>query len=271
MIETGSAFKIKAVRDGLISAAKKFDFKSALSLMDEHFGFRLGKIHLLLGSTGSGKSTMVRTFILDCIMSDEHFLTGVYLSEETEADFYTELGSTEIMNECYQKLHVKSEQDEGVKTAADFMKKLIEMAEAGCRIIFIDNITTERIYENAKPNEQGNIIDTLKKFATKRNIALVIVAHTSKGSASANNRLIDIEDVRGSGALPNAAPIAWTLQRVDCGGQRASIITIAKHRGYNITRKYFKGRYHRDYKIFGEFQSIPFSEVKDIFKNRDKL
>lgn len=269
MIET--PLKLRVVRDELIKDSKVWHFSSALNFMDEHMGFRKGKVHLLLGSTGCGKSTMVRTLILDCIMSEKEYLTGVYLSEETEVDFYTELGATDVMDECYQKLHVISEQDKPANNPKLFMEHLVSMAEAGCEIIFLDNITTSRAYENARPNEQGNIIDALKKFATKRNIALVVIAHTAKGSVSSNNRLIDVEDVRGSGALANASPIAWTLQRVDYDGLRASVVTIAKNRGYSVKNRYFLAKYHASRKVFCEFKPVQFSEIKEIFKARDKI
>lgn len=266
-----NVLSIDTVTAKLRAAANQFNIHTVLEFMEEHRGLRFGKIHLLLGSTGCGKSTLVRTMLLDCILGSQDIRTGIYLSEETLTDFYVEFSTNELDDYTKQKLSVISEQDEPVKTGREFFKKLESLVEQKCRVIFIDNITTSRLYENSKPNQQGDIIDYLKRFATKHNVALVVVAHTAKGSISSNNRLIDIEDVRGSGALPNAAPIAWTIQRVDYCNLRATVVRVAKNRGYTVKHQWFLAVYHAKNKVFCTFKPVEFEKIKDIFKQRDKI
>jgi ABC-type proline/glycine betaine transport system ATPase subunit len=61
---------------------------SKLGFLNAHNGLRRGSLHLVLGTTGGGKSTLVRTVLRDIIFNaDNQLSVGVWLSEETVEDY----------------------------------------------------------------------------------------------------------------------------------------------------------------------------------------
>ena len=53
--------------DQLLEESKHVKFNSAHGFLREHNGYRNGKLHLFIGTASSGKSTLVRSLILDAV------------------------------------------------------------------------------------------------------------------------------------------------------------------------------------------------------------
>ena len=68
-------------------AGKTF-FPSTFQFLLSHNGWRNGKVHTFLGVSHGGKSTLVRTLVIDALCAKKK--VGLVLSEETKVDFLVE-------------------------------------------------------------------------------------------------------------------------------------------------------------------------------------
>ena len=71
--------------------ADKVYFKSHFEFIQSHKGYRPKNVHLFMGESHGGKSTLVRSLVMDACLSDEAPPVLVWLSEETPHEFLNEL------------------------------------------------------------------------------------------------------------------------------------------------------------------------------------
>lgn len=244
-------------------------FESRFQFLDEHKGIRNGYLHLLIGTTGSGKSTLTRSIIEDCAV-DHRVL--VWASEESKRDYVRALNSKNRKRNVMNNITVISELDipERVKTDVhNFMFYFREeIMKHSPEIVFIDNVTTSFMYSDIIGFKgQAQIADKLRSFAADNFLPIFCVAHTKK--TIADNMLIDISDIRGSSALSNTAAYAYTLQVFKREGNWASVITIQKSRNHQIKNYHFKLFFENG--TFTKAAAIPMSIVNQLYQLRDRL
>lgn len=250
-------------------------FYSAFNLLNEHNGWRNGKLHLFIGPTGAGKSTLTRTLLMDSLMGkgkDSSHFVGNWLSEESEDEFITEINEIKIPDSLACRLFIQSEQDNSYETIEAWMMALKNFVDENkLSILFIDNITTSQFYMDAKPDVQGRITRALKRLAQVCNIPVVIFAHTSAEVTETHPKLINVENIRGSKNLPNMVEFSYIIQPFYYEGERHNFIRIAKHRGQHIKERLFKFYYYERVKIFGKDEHKSFESFKQLFNKREKL
>jgi len=108
-----------------------------------HKGLRPGQMHVLIGTSGSGKSTVVRKIILDS--AKEHKVL-LWLSEESRQDFIAALSKNFPKPDVAKNIKIISEFDvcknhnashEQIFTEYEKCVKAINPS-----VVFFDNITT---------------------------------------------------------------------------------------------------------------------------------
>lgn len=259
----------------LCEESKKIHFSTNLPFLSAHKGWRRGNLHIFLGTSHGGKSTLLRTCLVDALSSNSgKTRVGLVLSEESKLDFLTEFNHSGKMGEILDRLFIVSEQDhpEKFSNAKDWFHQVKKMCDLGqIDILFFDNLTTAAMYEGATINDQKTICLGLKRMATTLNIPVVIVAHTGANITDSANGLIEMNDIRYSKMIVNLAQFFYIMQTFKQEDGRYTTLRITKHRGQEVKSTMFQLFYYSSVRLFMEAERIAFSKIKELFKNRNKL
>jgi hypothetical protein len=227
----------------------------------------------------AGKSTLLKGIVADTIKKTPCLL---WLSEE-ERDFYSKgiIDSfIEDMSEAKRNLFWFEESNDenkdeiakigrNWKKAADYIIDVI--IQSGCLVVFFDNITTSRLYEDFGPQEQSNIIGEIRAFTEKAGIVFLFLAHTQKGINSSLNRLLVTEDVQGSSGVSKKVECFFILQTFEIENKKISFINITKSRPIEggVSSRFFNLNFSVNHYI-GD-KACGFETVKEAFKLRNTL
>jgi energy-coupling factor transporter ATP-binding protein EcfA2 len=162
---------------------------SSFRFLEAQKGLRPGKIHLFIGSSGSGKSTFTRALI-SSIAKGHKVL--VWLSEESTDDFIMALTKAEISEEILENIKIISENpNPGPKELVIYQMRMEELiTQYNPDVVFFDNITTCERYSELNPfGGQSGFVSWLKGLTFKRKFALFVVAHTSSAIKENQGRL----------------------------------------------------------------------------------
>lgn len=252
--------------------AKNKYFSSHIPFLMEMGGINKGKLHVLMSGTHAGKSTMVRTILVDLvnnIKEDEKVL--VYLSEESVSDFLKQLSYAEYNTLMAHNIKFDSEiPEKGVLSPSENYHKLVNHMESGnYDVVIFDNITTSSFYTDLKPGQQGEIIRKFKSLSKTNNFGLVVVAHASTGGLS--GKLLTPDDVKYSRQVSNLSEFFWIIQKFTIGNMYYSFLFVEKHRGVEIKNRLFSLTYCKDTKIFKSVNAVDFDSFKEYFLKRNKL
>lgn len=250
-------------------------YKSCFHFLNEHKGWRPGKVHTIVAPTHSGKSTMTRSLVWDFLVNTElpYEKCFVWLSEESSDDFKQEFARLRIPANISNRLFIGSEQD----TAEGLTHKKLLFSESlktvNPSIVFFDNVTTSEFYMGRKPEEQASFATFIKRQCKEANIPFIVVAH-SGGATGMSRRLIELNDIRGGKDIVNVTEFAYILQRfrvkdpITGKEHYFPTIRIEKHRGYTCENLLFKLRFNRETVSFMQDKIIPWGEFKDAFKDQ---
>jgi len=257
-----------------IGKRKIRQFPTAMKLFTNHNGLRRNKMHLLIAPTGVGKSTFVRTMIIDFIEHNPEMKVLLWLTEETREDFEDEFsfGISEKVMKNSSNLKVISEQSmDMTETAEDVYKQVNEIVDFyNYDLVIVDNLTTSKLYLGATPKEQEKAAGWLKSLC-KKDLALFVIAHAGGAVQENSNKLLDENDIRGNKTLPNLVEFLYILQPFYVGNRLFQFLITKKHRGQPIHSKYIAVKYDRDTSTFKESAFVAFEELQKVFKLRNKL
>lgn len=260
--------------EALRESSENVFFPSYYKFLSNHNGFRKKNIHVFLGTSHGGKSTLVRSLILDLCLSEKPKPVLLILSEESVIEFMSEFFRSGIDPDKFTTLYVISEIDEAENfgSAQAFMKYVENYAiEKDIELLFFDNITTSICYMDRTPQEQAIVSIYFKKLAARLDLPVILIAHTGAQCTDNMNRLIEMNDIRGGKTLVNLAHFFYIMQNFHSGNIIASTIRICKHRGQDVVDKFYKLIYIPKARVYAKDERISFSDVKEIFKNRNKL
>jgi len=241
---------------------------TGLKFLNCHRGIRPNKMHLLMAPTHAGKSTLTRSIITDFVYRNKGKKVMLVLSEETKQEFEAELSNAVDGDEILQNIQVFSEQSWHNETPNGIMKFISDFVDQYRHdLLFIDNITTSKIYNDRTVKEQSEV-STWLKIMTKKT-AVFVIAHTL--GSDFNNRLLDENDIRGSKTITNLTEFLYILQPVYVGDRIFQFINIKKHRSQDVKSKFFQLVYNPTLKVFDQDREIDFDSLASIFKQRNQL
>lgn len=248
---------------------KEIYFKSKLGFLNAHNGFRRGAIHLILGTTGGGKSTLVRTLLMDLLFEPEiQHHVSIWLSEEDVKDYKAQLAQGLPSHDRLLNSHAKSELDYQFKNEMELFEWL-EMIKPD--VFIFDNVTTSCFYNDRQVKEQGEFVTKLKNITKKLNMATVLIAHTDAKVTDSMGRLININDVRGSKTIANISEFAYILQRFEINESFFPTIRIVKHRSQELVHNLYYLDYDKRLRLFKGDKHLEFNKFKEAFNARNKL
>jgi len=247
-------------------------FKSSFQFLRAHLGLREGKLHLLIGTTGGGKSTVVRSIILDFLKYNPTKNILLILSEETKKDLKGDICKTEFMQLKEPNLFIFSEQEENVTTVKDYFVTIENVIkENKIHALVFDNLTTSAIYNDKKPDEQFRISKIIKSLTQKYYLASLVIAHTNSQVSDNSRDLIEPNDIRGSKSIANICEFLYILQRFILSGYFYQTLRINKHRSQAPEEKIFRLNYSKVTNLYDYDMPITFKDFKEANNARDKL
>ncbi len=272
MIERGTM--TKAGYESVISKLNENEFKSNLRCFSDHKGLRRGEIHTVIGPKGGGKSTFIKTMIIEMLMNKKNVYC--FLSEE-KTDFYkmpiyrafrNVTKCDEKSNSYLYKLSLETQYklDKHMRNAKAFCNQLeIYVKELNLDCIVFDNFTTSFLGE-LDPNGQSAVIARFKEIAIKFDIPFVLVIHTAKGT-DINRALIDGENVRGSATTVNMGSYNYIISAFFRVKPVRVFITIDKARYHKESNKaVYELYYDSELEIFTRDQKSNYEQITDIIK-----
>ena len=248
-------------------------FKTQLNFFHTHLGIKPGKIHLVLGIPGGGKSTTRNTIISDFVSMNPGKKVLLHLSEESYDDYKKDLIRCPAMVKHSDKIIVYSEQNHPEHYAnteiarARFEANIIQ---SNCDLVLYDNITTSKLYGGA-PWQQEKFQEYLKPLMSETNIPIIVMAHTNKNIKAGHKGIIDQNDVRGSGNLTNIAEFLYILQTFVVNDKVHTTIRNVKHRGTEIGHKLYVLDFDNKTRIYKHAFPLDFEVFKKLYKKQHAL
>lgn len=247
-------------------------FLSTWPLLQQQNGWRAGKLHIVIGPTGAGKSTFVRSLLLDFVFTNKEHHAMVALSEETSEDFMVDFNRIPFKSDEPDRVLVLSEQDENFKSFREYGKHIeFQIEEAGIDLLVVDNLTTSEFYSEKKPDQQMVISKFWKSLAQRMDIPVILIAHTSAEVTENYKSLIVPEHIRGSKNVINLAEFVYVLQPINMGSSRSLYLRVCKDRGQDVKDKIYRACYHESKRVYGKIEVQTFHDFSEAFKQRNKL
>lgn len=245
-------------------------YPSIFNFLKDQNGLRSGDTHTLLGMESSGKSSLVRTLILE---AGYHVPILVYLSEETTEDIWYELnrsfsllvqnGLADVMNDPKENINLIYE-DDAKDSVSNYSDLLIlirhKLIESKAQAFFFDNITTSEFYDDLTPNEQKKFARSLKRMGKELDIPIFLVAHTQKEFNGKN--IMRTGDVRGNNVIAmmsehfycfNARTVYNTATEKD---ERRVILQVTKMRGIDRDDVFYAMHYDFKTRLYDKDSGI---------------
>lgn len=251
--------------------ASLIDFKSSFSFLRAHNGFRRGKVHILLGTSGSGKSSLIRAILNDVLGNNPGKNVLLFLSEETRDDLKEALAHA-LIDFSGKNLWVVSEQEHNDFNSEAFFQMLdVFKRDHDISFFIFDNITTSGLYNDMNPQGQSKFVQLLKRKISEHQIATLIVAHTKSGVSDNGNKLIDDDDIRSNKTIVNLAEFFYILQRFQHKNSFYQTIRLIKHRGQSPSNRMFHLYFDIAQMIYTSDSPINFEIFKEAFNGRNRL
>jgi hypothetical protein len=256
-----------------VEMQKKQHWPTRFGFLSETKGLRRGYITGILGTTSAGKSTLLKSIVVDTCKVEKVL---VYLSEETGDDYSTGIAcvdsnfngdniyffSEKIMSREDRQTHFKN-----AVTGFDFLKDKI--IRSNCPVVFIDNLTTSAVYKTIGVNAQEHFIAAIGNLAQELNIAIVYLLHTDSRITEGNRNFIEGENVRGNKQAFIGADYFYIMQRFPVGNTFFCFIRIRKHRFSPIKNIYYKLHYENYH--YEKDSILSFETINESFSMRNYL
>jgi len=176
-----------------------------LEFSKAHRGYKPGFTHLILSSTGSGKSTLTRTILFEALKNYRVFW---YSTEETFEEFREYCANSGIPNELLKNLFFKRECDE--ESIIDVAARV--SVENSCDLFIFDNYTTCKEVTKLKQDGQIDIFKKIRNLMLELNMPLIVVAHTSSDAKAFKVEKRDPFEVRGFKDIAMESHVIYSLE-----------------------------------------------------------
>lgn len=222
-------------------------------------GLYFGQVILLTGKRGDGKSTFMSQLMLEAIeqdypvfaysgeLADYHFKRWLDLQAAGRDNLIEHTNkqgekSYRIADDIINKINgwyrgrAYIYDNNSVDDEAESLLQTIEAAVCryGIKLVCVDNIMTaldvginDDIYR-----AQSKFVKALKSIAVKHNIAVILVAHPRKSSATLQN-----DDVSGSSDITNRVDVVMSYARCEDGSCDSRLSIIKNRLTGKLTKK----------------------------------
>jgi hypothetical protein len=219
---------------------KKF-FTSRFTHLQSHNGFRPGELHTFIAEKGGGKSTLVRAWIVDCLLQGKKVL--LRLSEDRTQTYrdslilYLREGGVKYLDNLIIDSEIELPTNQ---LGGNYINALrAKIIKTSADIFILDNFTTS-VLSRSRPAEQEQYAVTLRQIAMDSEIPVIVVAHTEKGF-NKKRGIATGDNIRGNMTLSNTAAYVYTLTIFHELSDKPTFLFIDKARHHsNANKKLFK-------------------------------
>ena len=260
----------KEEQDEYEKTLKEVHFQSLFGFLNAHNGFRRGCMHLAIGTTGGGKSTLTRSIIRDVICNNgDNVLLGLWLSEETISDYKQQLSIGLPVMDRLLKTDAQSELEftDGFTEMRFF--EWLEFTKPD--IVIFDNITTSKFYMDKRPDAQAAFATKLKNITKKLNFALVLIAHTDSSASDSQKGILNINHIRGAKTICNLVEFAYILQRFEIGQGFFPTLRVVKSRSQELLHSLYLLKYENKLRSYVSDSPLEFKKFKEAYGQRNRL
>ena len=243
---------------------------SRFKFLMAHNGIRPIRVSYILGTTGTGKSTLVAAIIGDSA-KDSPVL--VILSEESAVRSARSIyKATPSVNKDNITFLYEKNIPEDIRGNQQKLMAWFEMyiVQSGVKLVFWDNLTSSPLFSQAfGPSGQEWAIFRIRDLCESLEVSFFIVMHTAKAVTDNMNRYIEGEDVRGTQQSFIGADFFYVFQRFSAGQMFYPFIRTVKHRGTDPQNKihllkFSNGAYTMD-------SPSSYEEMNEVFMKRNVL
>jgi ABC-type thiamine transport system ATPase subunit len=252
--------------DAAIIQHEKQHYPTRFNFLKEIRGIRPATMMGLLGTPGSGKSTLTKSIVAD---TAEYTKVLIYLTEEDPRDYQILLNVLNTKLENVVFLHEKNLFFQGMTLEQQKMYFEEAVVASGANVIFFDNVTTSALYESLNVRGQGDMVHFFRSLCERKQLTMFYVAHTKKDVTDNQGSLIEGEDVRGSNQLFQQSQYFFILQNISVNNDMFPMLRIRKHRFHEVKKKFFLLGFESSAYRFD--RAIDFEYIADIFKQRNQL
>lgn len=245
------------------------NFRSRFKHLQIHNGFRKGELHTLIAEKGGGKSTLVRAWVIDCLLDGK--IVFIRLSED-RSQVYKDTIAVYLgqQGEHYLKnLIIDSEIEISSNTNCEkYMDDLrAKIVKTQADIFFLDNFTTS-VLSRTNPQKQEQNAVTLRQISMDANIPVIVVAHTEK-NFNKKRGIATGDNIRGNMTLANTSAYVYALTIFHELPERPTIFFIDKARHHSsANKKIFMLNFHMD--TYKDDRLATFEVIKMIMKEVTK-
>lgn len=241
-------------------------FHSRYSFLMAHNGIRPNCLHGLMGSTGSGKSTLTKCVITET--AAEHRIL-VWISEENVVEYQeliNKLDKSVLPNIVFvEEKEIPAEYKEDQARFLEYFEQMVD--EADVDLVFIDNITTSAFY-NTRFGFYGQ--QKTAEFMinlVKRKCSVFYVTHTRSEVTDNYGKVATPEDIRGSKELALVTEYMYIIQKFTTEDKQFNVLRVAKYRHHEAAAGWYGLKYEK--KAYIGDSKVPFAVINRIFKMRD--
>ncbi|CBW25675.1 hypothetical protein BMS_0772 [Halobacteriovorax marinus SJ] len=229
------------------------EFKTKYKFLKAHNGLQAGHIHLLLGRTNKGKSTLIHSLMAENSLNGYRVL--LFLSEGNKSDIKEAIEpvldikarSEKDKQELLERILLIDRNDisdEASYCPRIWVKDLFKVInEQKIDILYIDNFSTSS-YGDSAPEVQANLIQILNRTAQRYLIPVFGAIHQAK-SVSPDKEL-SLIDIRSNSAFMNISSFIYAINDFYNLDKSLRILKILKSRKYSeAIDKYFELTYKK--------------------------
>ena len=255
----------------LIEESETVYINSKFEFLKEIKGLRPEGFHLILSTTGAGKSTLVKSILRELLTKVRVHL---WLTEESIKDLNLAIARGAFTDLMLRNLTVDSEESNELKAIKgkaliDFFENRVRETKA--HVVLLDNISTSSFYMNERPDAQGEIAKRLKFIGQATGAAMVIVTHTDGTLNEVNQNLISENNVRGGKTIANLAEFMFAIQRLKVKEDIFTFVRILKCRSHSIDRRIFQMSYEKNTGLYGKDYFVNWETFKEVYNARNQL
>lgn len=254
-------------REELTTDSKSFFASTSLKHLTGLHGWNAGNIHTVMATTGAGKSTYVRTIIVDFLRHNPDKKILVWLSEVSIKDFKTELARLPE-NIKLENIIAHSEVDSPFNSTIQELRESTITEDVD--LFIYDNLTTSKVYSNDYKT-QVSVLHQLKQNCALTEIPFVFIIHTKKGIDKYYHRLLTSDHVQGCSDIAQISEFFFVIQNVYVGARIMTHLVLEKYRNKHPRNNIFRLEYNQGLGIYDTEDPKSFSDLNDCWKMRNRL
>lgn len=268
-------------REALLERGETFLLpRTRFNFINDHASFRPGNRHVLMGTSGTGKSTLARSLILDVASEIPVILLS---SEEDLQETKHMFALRKVTDENAANIELIHDKDllracRNDSCDLETWRRCVgaRILGSGAKALVFDNITTSIFYDGVPYANQVRFLSCLDSLATHFHIPVIVVAHTKKNVKDDQPTMIAADDVRGPMTLTNSAQFLYVYHKFTQKTAGVSqpikcFVRVVKARGVGNVNRVYALNFNHEQRSYESDREVTYSDFVKAYSERVKL